>query len=84
MNTSDPVTSAALWSALGTLEPCCPWDLPEIAAAVSTVLSAYGYPVLDDIDTTALSDEQRAEIADRMISAAADMRTPKEDATAAA
>lgn len=84
MAANDPVTSTTLWSALGTLEPCCPWDLPEIAAAVTTVLSAYGYPVLDDIDTTVLSDEQRAEIADRMIAAAADMRTPKEDVTATA
>lgn len=84
MATNDATTATTLWRALGTLEPCCPWDLPEVAATVSTVLAAYGYPVVDDIDDTVLSGDQRAEIADRLIAAAAELRTPKEDVTATA
>lgn len=74
--TTSQITSAELSRALGSHSPCCMYDIPGLTVAVIATLRAHGYPIADDVDENAFTDEERTNLADRLESIADTVRNP--------
>lgn len=70
------ITSAAIGRTIAAHTPCCMYNVPGLEAAVIAILRAHGYPVTDSVDPAAFTDEERADLADRLEDAAKAVRNP--------
>lgn len=73
--TTTEITSTELSRALSAHNPCCMYDAPGLTAVMVATLKAHGYPVADDVDEVAFTDEERTDLATRLEAIAQAVRT---------